>query len=118
MIPTLCDFAGIEKPSHLLGYSVRPLTEGRHVDTWRESVVVESDAARMIRTARFKYVVYEKGERRESLVDLTEDPGEMKNLATNPDYRETLNKHRQLLSDWIKRTGDTIGQGFVIPPEN
>lgn len=88
------------------------------MDTWRESVVVESDAARMIRTARFKYVVYEKGERRESLVDLTEDPGEMKNLATNPDYRETLNKHRQLLSDWIKRTGDTIGQGFVIPPEN
>jgi len=118
LIPTLCDFAGVEKPSHLLGYSVRPLTEGKHVDTWRESVVVESDAARMIRTARFKYVVYEKGERRESLVDLTEDPGEMTNLATNPDYRKTLDKHRQLLSDWVKRTEDTIGQAFVIPPEN
>lgn len=117
LIPTLCDFAGIEKPSDLMGLSVRPLTEGRPVNTWRESVVVESDAARMIRTSRFKYVVYEKGARREQLTDLEKDPGEMMNLAGDLDYQNVLKEHRRLLWEWVKRIGDNIGQSYVIPPE-
>lgn len=117
LIPTLCDFAGIEKPPHLLGLSVRPLAEGRTVDTWRESVVVESDAARMIRTARYKYVVYEKGTRREQLIDLKNDPGEMENLAGQSAYDQILKEHRRLLWEWVTRIGDTIGQSFVIAPD-
>ncbi len=75
LIPTLCDFAGIEKPNHLLGRSVRPIAEGKTVSSWRSCLAVEGTAWRMIRTARYKYVVYEEGQRREQLIDLEKDPG-------------------------------------------
>lgn len=116
LLPTLCDFASIEKPKHLIGLSVRPLAEGRAVGNWRTSLVVESAAARTIRTARFKYVVYEKGVRREQLVDLQEDPGEMENLAGLPDYHDVLQEHRRLLQMWVDEIDDTIGRSFLIPP--
>jgi hypothetical protein len=47
---------------------------------WVEKVVVESQAGRMVRTGRYKYVVYESGRHREQLTDLSTEPGEMTNL--------------------------------------
>jgi arylsulfatase A-like enzyme len=113
LIPTFCDYAGIEPPDGLHGRSVRPLAEGRSVDAWRDQVVVESRAGRMIRTDRFKYVVYESGAHREQLIDLAEDPGEMVNLAEEPKYRDVLNEHRKRLRAWVEETGDEIGGAYV-----
>jgi len=42
----------------------------------------------------------------EELYDLGNDPHEMINLADNPDYREILEYHRQILSNWMKETDD------------
>jgi hypothetical protein len=42
----------------------------------------------------------------EELYDLVSDPHEIRNLATDPAFADTLKQHRQLLDDWIKRTGD------------
>jgi arylsulfatase A-like enzyme len=113
LIPTLCDYAGIEPPEGLLGRSVRPLAEGREPDLWRDDVVVESQAGRMVRTDRYKYVVYETGARREQLTDLVEDPGEMVNLAENPKYRDVLIEHRKRLRRWVDATGDEIAKPYV-----
>lgn len=117
LIPTLCDFAGIAKPADLPGLSVRPLAEGRTPASWRKFVVVESQAGRMVRTHRYKYTVYEVGSRREQLVDLQEDPGEMANLAGKPEYHSVLQEHRRLLQEWVAAVGDEIGKSFIIPPE-
>ena len=114
LIPTLCDFARIEPPPGLLGRSVRPLAEGREVQSWREEVVVESKAGRMLRTDRFKYMVYESGAHREQLVDLSRDPGEMVNLAENPQYRDVLSEHRGRLRRWVEATGDEIAKPYVL----
>ena len=35
-----------------------------------------------------------------------QDKWQVKNLADDPKYSEELKRHRQLLDDWIKRTGD------------
>jgi choline-sulfatase len=117
LIPTFCDYAGIEPPEGLRGRSVRRLAEGRAVDAWRDQVVVESRAGRMIRTDRFKYVVYESGAHREQLTDLAEDPGETVNLAENPKYRDVLNQHRKRLRAWVEETGDGIGKAYVPDSE-
>jgi choline-sulfatase len=117
LIPTLCDFAGIEKPNHLLGRSVRPIAEGKTVSSWRSCLAVEGTAWRMIRTARYKYVVYEEGQRREQLIDLEKDPGEMKNLASDPQYRGVLMEHRRLLWEWASQINDSIGQAYLLLPE-
>jgi arylsulfatase A-like enzyme len=113
LIPTLCDYAGIDPSPALRGRSVRPLAEPREAPAWRDQVVVESQAGRMVRTGRFKYVVYAGGNHREQLMDLQRDPGEMVNLAENPKYRDVLVEHRRRLRRWVKQTGDKIAEGYL-----
>ena len=113
LLPTLCDYAGIKIPEGLPGKSVRPLAEGKEVE-WRDFVVAESHYSRMLRTKRFKYCIYDSGGHREQLIDMENDPGEMKNLAEVGKYRDVLEKHRRLLRGWVEKTGDKIGAKYVI----
>ena len=114
LIPTLCDYAGIEPPAGLPGRSVRPLAEGRDVPEWRPYVVSETSGGRMVCSGRYKYCVYEKGTLREQLVDLETDPGEMQNLAASPAHAGELARHRAFLSEWIGANQDRLAAGYVI----
>jgi choline-sulfatase len=113
LFPTLCDYAGIETPEKLNGMSMRSLAEGRNTGKWRDFVVSESQLGRMLRTDRFKYCMFDSGENREQLTDLKNDPGEMKNLAKNKDYKDVLDTHRRLLRLWVERTDDKIAAEYV-----
>jgi len=114
LIPTLCDFAGIAPPKELAGRSVRPLAEGGTAASWRDSLVVEGHHCRALHTTRFKYTVFDTGEHREMLVDLEKDPGEMKNLASDPAYRDTLLDCRRRLQQWYRDNGEALAPGYVI----
>jgi len=113
LLPTLCDYADIERPVGLQGESLRPLAEAKEVNKWRDFVVSESQNGRMLRTGRFKYCLYDSGGHREQLIDLENDPGEMNNLAEVADYKDVLNTHRGLLRRWIEKTGDRIAAEYV-----
>ena len=67
----------------------------------------------MVRTERYKYVVYDTGSRREQLFDLENDPGEINSLAAAPEYQGELNRHRKLLLEWAARTADEFP---LVPP--
>lgn len=43
---------------------------------------------------------------KEELYDLAADPHQIDNLASNPDFVEELKRHREILDQWIVRTGD------------
>ena len=47
----------------------------------------------------------------EELYDLENDPHELNNLANNKIFKEELNKHRNILTNWINKTGD---QGQIV----
>ncbi len=113
LLPTLCDYAGIETPEGMNGRSLRALAQGKNVREWRDFVVSESQNGRMLQTGRFKYCIYDSGRDREQLIDLKNDSGEMKNLAEVEDYKDVLNTHRQLLRGWVERTGDRIAAEYV-----
>lgn len=98
LLPTLCDFAGIQPPPGLPGRSFRPLAEGRKPASWREDLLVEFTGGRSLRSRRYKYSVWDKGENREVLIDMEKDPGEMKNLAGDPAFASVLESHRERLS--------------------
>ena len=113
LLPTICDYAGVQKPAHLLGKSLRPLAEGKRVKQWRSYVASENSWSRMIRSQRYKYCVYDSADSEESLVDLENDPGEMLNLVDDPKFNDVLAEHRRLLTDWIEISGDKEGLKYV-----
>ncbi len=113
LLPTLCDYAGIETPEGLSGMSLRPPAQGMNLRLWRNFIVSESQSGRMLRTDRFKYCIYDSGGNREQLTDLKNDPGEMRNLAEIGDYKDVLDRHRHLLRSWVERTGDRIAAEYV-----
>jgi arylsulfatase A-like enzyme len=80
---------------------------------------VPTTEGRMIRTKRYKYCVYAHGLRRESLVDLEKDPGEMTDLARDPAHRETLLAMRERLRKWGVENHDPLVATMLaddVPP--
>ena len=125
LLPTLCNLAGVEIPNGLPGMSLKASVEKNDVPDPREYVVSQNKmiqgspidgqkpepAGRMVRSKRFKYCVFDYGKRRESLVDMENDPGEMVNLAEKKEYRQELERHRQYLAEWCRKNNDS----FAIP---
>jgi len=117
ILPTLCDYARINEKPSFTGKSLKKIIE-KPTSEWRDYLVVEladfkpdsTRKGRMVRTADFKYNVYSKGEDNEQFFDLRTDPGESKNLAENPDYEMEINNHRQLLKEWMDKTGDIFSE--------
>ena len=100
LVPTICDFVGIDPPSKQRGRSLRPVLEGRPGD-WRDTLFVEvqGNLGRAVRTHDYKYIRY-IGDPTEQLFDLRNDPGEEANLATDAHHADTLQAHRTLLREW------------------
>jgi arylsulfatase A-like enzyme len=118
LLPTLCDYAGIKIPQGLHGRSLRPLMENSSTKPWREDITAQEyrPQARMLRTNRYKYIVYKSKKHREQLIDLIKDPGEMVNLAENPDYQHILEDHRKRLLNWCIKTEDSQGKEIIRGP--
>ena len=115
LIPTLCDCAGIAAPSELAGKSVRPLTDSSNKrQSWRNKIVFENEGSRVLVTERHKYAVYDHGEPREMLVDLQSDPGEMNNLAVDPQYADLLARHRRRLREWYDENGEKLDEKYIV----
>ncbi len=109
LMPTICDFAGVEIPKHCTGKSIRNVLEsGKEDKHLRDYVVTETVFAQtagtigwMVRTKDFKYVLYDSGRNREQLYDMNNDRGEMRNLAVERRYHDILVQHRQMLNEWM-----------------
>jgi arylsulfatase A-like enzyme len=125
VFPTLCDLTGIDIPKGLPGKSLKDPAQGK-APTWSREFIVSQNHmvqcepvdgkdlkphGRMVRSNRYKYCVYSEGELRESLIDMQNDPGEMKNLAGIAKHRKRLEQHRQYLTDWCRKYGDN----FTVP---
>ena len=115
LLPTVCDYADISWPTGISGQSLRPLIENPSL-LGRPYVVSELQPdpkhqemkGRMIRTARFKYIIFSHGQRPELLFDLEADPGETENLAYQVAYRDVVLEHQALLLEVIKDTSDSF----------
>jgi arylsulfatase A-like enzyme len=113
---TILDVAGVEKPKSMRGTSLKPLIYGKSIKKY-EFVVSETMFARgstnlgatgrMIRTTKYKYCIYDNGEKREQLFDMEKDPGEMNNLVYEKKYSTILTEHRELIEEWAEETKDT-----------
>ena len=107
---SVCDWADIALPSGLHGVSFRSLVEqGDEQAVHQPYVVTETTFDKgkqtrgwMLRTPRYKYVLYDKGAYREQFFDMYTDRGEMRNLAIERKYQALLQEHRALLHAWMQ----------------
>ena len=90
LYPTLADLCGLKAPSNLQGRSLRPLLDDpeRGVKQGAVTVVTRGKKlGRSVRTERWRYTEWNPGA---ELYDHDADPREMKNLAEDPAYAETV----------------------------
>lgn len=129
LLPTMLDYVGLAKPAQLPGLSLRRPAAGETVAGWPDEVVAGNQMSqggfvdelgyvpitegRMVRTGRFKYCVYLHGERRESLFDVRNDPGEMVDLAGDPAYRAIVVEHRARLRRFAAQRGDLLVESLL-----
>lgn len=120
ILPTMFDFAGIEKPNKLPGRSLKKIATGKKVDSWRDYVVVQNFMTqggrvdgiiphvkgRMVRSKSYKYSIFDHGTQPEELFCMQNDRGETKNLATNPQHKTIVQQHRDLLKDFAIKHND------------
>ena len=115
--PTILDFAGVDIPSDMQGYSLKPILTGKSEKVRDESYYHFYDhGTRLpemigVRTDRYKLIHYPtmKGQYRWELFDLEKDSEEMKNLAHNPEYRKLKENLKNQLRQLIKKYDDNSG---------
>jgi arylsulfatase A-like enzyme len=127
ILPTLSDFAGIPVPARYPGNSLKQYLEKDIAPTSRDYVVVSDHIiqgvgadgknlkpeGRMLRNGQFKYWIYNEGEEKETLYDLKNDPGEMVNLAKNPNYKAALQTCRTQLMEWATKNKDPYIKNLI-----
>lgn len=127
LIPTFFQFADIELPWKMHGHDLTPLltapesswdhpsltaftarSYGSHTHQLPDDVAERSINGIpwyfMLRQKQFKYIRYVVEGEIEELYDLTADPEELTNLATNPDFRQQLLKLRAATIAELQRT--------------
>lgn len=97
LYPSLCDFAGIPKPTHLEGESILPLLNDPEAK--REAAFISYGPENTVaQTERYRYIRYEDGS--EELYDHLNDPHEWTNLSDNPEYAGIKKMHHDRVMDF------------------
>lgn len=121
VIPTICGFTGVPKPTYLKGIDLSKRIANTS-ESLRDTLVIETDFAdneellnisgRAVITQNLKYIVYNKGDLKEQLFDLSTDPGEITNLVVNKAYKKDLMAMRRYLKKWCRENGDSFQSGL------
>jgi arylsulfatase A-like enzyme len=109
---TFCALAGAQAPETFCGASLLPLLSGEG-DNKRQDILSMYHgnqfglySERALRDRRYKYVWNAAAE--DELYDLALDPGELRNLATDPAYRHELDRLRHRLVAWMESIRDPL----------
>ena len=125
VMPTLLSLVGVESPE-MQGTDLSHVFRGRE-GAEPESVYLQILGPgwpersgnevlwRGVRTERYIYARWKFPSNRRLLIDVYADPYEMRNLAGDPGYRETLDEMESMLGDWIERTSDPFDTGARLP---
>jgi uncharacterized sulfatase len=109
--PTLADLCGLKAPENLEGKSLRPLLDRPELP-WKAAAFSQVQRGgtekvpvflgRSVRTERWRYTEWDGGSKGIELYDHDTDPRELRNLAGNAEYLQTVEELRRLLRTGAK----------------
>ena len=109
LMPSVCEWTGAKLPAGRRGRSFAGAAALK--DDGPEHIITETNfkqtsgtAGWMVRTAKYKYVLYDKGLYREQLFDISADRLETVNLAVESAYKPVLEQMRSILRRWLETT--------------
>lgn len=106
--PTLADLCGLPAPAYLDGASLRPALDDPSKSV-KEAAFTQIRRGNFdgysVRTAHWRYTLWDEGRQGEQLYDMQADPGEMTNLAADPRYAETVAKLKAELQSYANSGG-------------
>ncbi|MSU48688.1 MAG: iduronate-2-sulfatase [Opitutus sp.] len=105
--PTLCDLAGLPRPAHVGGLSIRPLLANPKAPWSTPAVSTFKFGNHAVRSERWRYIRYVNGD--EELYDHDADPLEWKNLAGDPMFAAIKKELAQWLPKENKPVADAPG---------
>jgi arylsulfatase A-like enzyme len=115
IMPTLLDLAGVEIPATVEGLSLLPLMRGETV-RWRDCVHIEHAGMHHTLTdGRSKYVWF-AADGREQFFDLVADPGELRDLSTEPGTIEAIGRWRERLVTELEGRPEGSSNGKTLVP--
>lgn len=111
---TILDFAGVKIPSVYDGKSLAPVLKNPKFKARTSLPIIQvwgPDATHCLAVVnnRYKYIYWYFEDQKqdlhptEELFDIVNDPFEMKNLASNPDFKKDLNKMRILYDQQLQQ---------------
>jgi arylsulfatase A-like enzyme len=106
--PTILQAAGVTPPKDMPGHDLFD-PQYKPAEAFCEFADNESDkfgeiAYRLVRTPKYKLIVYES--RPEEMYDVAKDPQEQKSLANDPAAAEVKADLRKRLDEWMRKTKD------------
>ncbi len=105
IFPTLGELARVPGPDGSEGQSLAPILAGRKQTVRGSIFTAYADTQRTVRDERWKLIVYPKVDQKQ-LFDLRDDPGEVQDLAEDPNHASELKRLIKLLGDWQGRLDD------------
>ena len=101
LYPTLAELCGLPRPAGgVRGRSLAPLVKNPRARWGRPAYSVtlfQNKLGRAVRTDRWRYAEWDEGRAGAMLFDHARDPGELKNLASNPAHAGTVAEMKKLL---------------------
>jgi len=102
LYPTLADLAGLDPPKNLAGASLRLLLDNPDGQRDRPAFTQVTRGQSMgysVRDERYRYTQWADGRRGTQLYDYQTDPGELKNLASDPDQAGRVARMKKLITE-------------------
>jgi arylsulfatase A-like enzyme len=88
--PTVCELAGLPRPKHVEGISIKPLLANPEMKWETPGLSTMYQGNHTLRTAEWRYIRYADGS--EELYDAKQDPNEWRNLASDPKFADLKTK--------------------------
>ncbi len=100
--PTLTELAGLDSPGWVAGDSLVPVLEDPDASVNEAALTQLWKSNFSIRTERYRYTEWKRGEGGRELYDHENDPSERTNLANDPSHKETVKRLSKLLDEKLE----------------